>query len=102
MRRSVSLLLFVVLLILAITGLYMIFSHRPPGLAGPHPANVVDGRPAGEDRPHSSFNPKEIHEFTGFAMLVLVPIHLALNFSILMRHLGLKKVVKTAADSCPS
>jgi cytochrome b561 len=101
-RRITSLLLLVVFLVLVITGLIMSSSHGPHGPGGPSPANLADDRPIGEDRPNSSFNPKEFHEFAGIVMLVLVLIHLALNFSIFMRYIGLKTAVKITADSRPS
>ena len=92
MRRITSLLLLVIFVLLAGTGLFMTFGRG----GGPRPtvartAGEEPGNRAGTPSRSKSFFPKGLHEWTGYAMVVLMPLHLELNGRLLLGYFGLGK-----------
>jgi cytochrome b561 len=92
MRRVTSLLLLVIFVLLAVTGLVMVFSH---GGGSRPPADFASAVQTGERllaQPRgNSFFPKELHEWMGYAMIGVVVLHVVLNGRLLLQYCGIRE-----------
>jgi hypothetical protein len=98
MRRFTSLVLLVLFVLLAVTGVWMARDHHGPRL-GP-PAVTATASPesgagaAGPGYRGPPFFPKRLHEAAGFALILAALLHLIFNYRTLLSHCGLRQQKK--------
>jgi len=98
MRRITSVLLFVSFIVIAITGLWMVFSHHGPPKRIPSQTPSLSGdtvpqseKKTAPERRRPPFFPRVLHEWSGYIMMVLTLIHLVFNYRMMLAHCGIFK-----------